>query len=251
MFLQVKKGSRQQMPECRFGSACTRPGCIYTHSKGKARKSDKPCLAYVAGFCEFTDSSCNNRHPEAEECEAIKAKFSCIPCRFGTDCRQKGCLYFHPQKNLSAASSEFVPGWLRNSQPSSGATVVSHASSVENPVVIMKDASAIPQRWPSLRGDWGSRAQPRASKPDSLVRTVRIPEELWVEHAYRNSSVYSSVADVMERFRVVNKNNNSDYVVDLHFQLYLALFTGDFEILRAYENNKGIRMNTRYLRPTI
>ena len=157
MYLRVKKGTRQRMPECRFGSACTRPGCIYTHSNSRSKRSDKPCLAYVAGICEFSDATCNSRHPGEEECEAIKAKFKCVPCRFGADCRQKGCLYYHPQKQLSAASNEFVPAWLKTSQPSSGVTVVSQQSSGAHSVVIMKDPTAVPQRWPSLRQDAGSR----------------------------------------------------------------------------------------------
>ena len=57
-----------------------------------------------------------------------------------------------------------------------------------------------------------------AQKLDKLERTVRIPEELWVEHVHRNSDVYSSVPNFMDRFRVVNENNSSDLVVDLHFQ---------------------------------
>lgn len=92
---------KAQIPECRYGAACTRKGCVYSHPKKDKKKlvevpnPDKVCFPYVAGVCRF-GRKCQDFHPGKEECQTIAAKYSSIPCKFGEDCWMEGCLYAHP-----------------------------------------------------------------------------------------------------------------------------------------------------------
>ena len=98
----------QQMPMCTYGVACTRPGCIYRHPPKKAEPApaasqrEQPtdlCLQWVAGTCTFGDG-CTKLHPkdgtpEAAEAERIRKRYAGTWCRWGDDCRTRGCLYLH------------------------------------------------------------------------------------------------------------------------------------------------------------
>ena len=48
------------------------------------------------------------RHPDDEEAESLISMFASQPCRFGVDCKQTGCLYFHPSQCFSADSVDAV-----------------------------------------------------------------------------------------------------------------------------------------------
>eukprot|EP00949_MAST-11_sp_MAST-11-sp1_P001871 g1871.t1 len=252
MYLRGGGKAGQRMPECRYGAACTRGDCIYRHPKRNKKKKKKKknetkkvegdgnmgtavaaaaaagtdaekrvCLAYVAGLCTFTQWTCRSRHPSDEECEEIRQKFARIPCRFGTGCRQRGCLYSHPSKeSLSSSSKEFVPSWLAQQQPISGASV--HATrnkSGELVYTVVKDRTAIPQRWTSASGSSGDSGT-GSSRGHAHVQeqTVRIPEELWTLSVQRDPALFTSIQNFMERFRLVNKDNIGRDVVDLHYQ---------------------------------
>jgi hypothetical protein len=105
MFLQA--GGRQKVTEpCKYGAACNRRDCIYSHDDVAAAAettaaADAPCMAYLAGLCVFT-KGCRRRHPSAAECERLVARYGALPCRFGTECRTTGCLYNHDKVPLSA-----------------------------------------------------------------------------------------------------------------------------------------------------
>mmetsp|Transcript_18777 Transcript_18777/g.24871 ORF Transcript_18777/g.24871 Transcript_18777/m.24871 type:complete len:261 (-) Transcript_18777:270-1052(-) len=98
-----KKGS--QMVACQYGDGCTRKGCIYRHpnrqmgtsaSKTPLKKSTEPCMPFLAGMCSFSESGCRKRHPGKVEAERLVVKYSSTPCRYGSTCRTRGCLYIHP-----------------------------------------------------------------------------------------------------------------------------------------------------------
>ena len=57
------------------------------------------CLQWVAGTCTFGDG-CTKLHPkdgtpEAAEAERIRKRYAGTWCRWGDDCRTRGCLYLH------------------------------------------------------------------------------------------------------------------------------------------------------------
>lgn len=92
--------SKVQVPECRYGAACTRKDCVFRHPPKPAKsappkKSDKVCFAFVAGRCAF-GRQCHDRHPDQESCRTIKDRYNKIDCQWGHQCRTDGCLYRHP-----------------------------------------------------------------------------------------------------------------------------------------------------------
>jgi pentatricopeptide repeat protein len=58
-------------------------------------KTDKLCLAYVAGSCSYGDR-CFKVHPPDGEVMRILEAYGSQVCRFGDGCRTNGCLYYHP-----------------------------------------------------------------------------------------------------------------------------------------------------------
>ena len=87
------------MEPCYYGSGCTRKGCIYRHDGDipDAKKTNDPCLAFLANTCSFTAGTCKKRHPLKEEADRLRAKYAQIMCRHGDDCRTNSCLYSHPR----------------------------------------------------------------------------------------------------------------------------------------------------------
>jgi hypothetical protein len=101
VFLQAKKGVKVS-EKCFYGAGCTRPDCIYQHDKSdkasQQPKSTEPCMAYLAGICSFEAATCRKRHPRSQaECDDLISHYQRIPCRFGSECKTKGCLFKHPQ----------------------------------------------------------------------------------------------------------------------------------------------------------
>lgn len=90
----------ENMTECQYGAGCSRPDCIYRHPKakddGSFKQSQEPCMPFLAGICAFSAKGCRKRHPQKEEADTLIAKYKSTRCRFGKDCRTKGCLYIHP-----------------------------------------------------------------------------------------------------------------------------------------------------------
>eukprot|EP00581_Thalassiosira_minuscula_P001537 CAMPEP_0183736164 /NCGR_PEP_ID=MMETSP0737-20130205/48635_1 /TAXON_ID=385413 /ORGANISM="Thalassiosira miniscula, Strain CCMP1093" /LENGTH=555 /DNA_ID=CAMNT_0025970101 /DNA_START=144 /DNA_END=1811 /DNA_ORIENTATION=+ len=100
-----KKGrnSKQQLPKCAYGAACTRKGCAYRHPP----PSDAPyesyhedprskiCKPFLAGLCTY-GHKCLNRHPSQDEANAVRATYKEKSCSYGDDCQTEGCLYWHP-----------------------------------------------------------------------------------------------------------------------------------------------------------
>eukprot|EP00434_Breviolum_minutum_P042719 symbB.v1.2.038038.t1/scaffold5697.1/size24457/2 len=105
-FAPAKMGrgkTKVQVPECRYGAACTRRDCVFKHPPKPAKsvrqsvveKSDKVCFAYVAGKCAF-GRQCHDKHPDEASCQTIKERYAKIDCQWGRNCRTEGCLYRHP-----------------------------------------------------------------------------------------------------------------------------------------------------------
>jgi hypothetical protein len=90
----------EKMTECQYGAGCNRPDCIYRHPNtkedGSFKQSQEPCMPFLAGICAFSAKGCRKRHPGKQESEKLIAKYQTTRCRFGKDCRTKGCLYIHP-----------------------------------------------------------------------------------------------------------------------------------------------------------
>jgi hypothetical protein len=90
------------MEKCFYGAGCTRPDCKYLHpspitaSEQSTKKSNEPCMPYLAGLCTFTAQGCHKRHPPQDEVEKLIAKYRRLLCRFGESCKTSGCLYVHP-----------------------------------------------------------------------------------------------------------------------------------------------------------
>lgn len=99
--MQSKKGAKVT-EKCFYGAGCTRSDCIYQHDRSdkasQQPKSTEPCMAYLAGICSFEAVTCRKRHPRSQaECDDLISHYQRIPCRFGSDCKTKGCLFKHPQ----------------------------------------------------------------------------------------------------------------------------------------------------------
>eukprot|EP00566_Odontella_aurita_P019459 CAMPEP_0113600310 /NCGR_PEP_ID=MMETSP0015_2-20120614/42638_1 /TAXON_ID=2838 /ORGANISM="Odontella" /LENGTH=306 /DNA_ID=CAMNT_0000508557 /DNA_START=313 /DNA_END=1233 /DNA_ORIENTATION=+ /assembly_acc=CAM_ASM_000160 len=100
------KKKASQMVACMYGAGCTRDDCIYRHPHGKSAKgagqgaaeyqSREPCMPFLAGICTFPATGCRKRHPPQAEAERLIAKYRSTNCRFGDECRTRGCLYLHP-----------------------------------------------------------------------------------------------------------------------------------------------------------
>ena len=54
------------------------------------------CKPFIAGYCHY-GSRCYNAHPEGEELEGMRRKYSTTACRYGIDCRNQSCLFWHPE----------------------------------------------------------------------------------------------------------------------------------------------------------
>mmetsp|Transcript_62324 Transcript_62324/g.136159 ORF Transcript_62324/g.136159 Transcript_62324/m.136159 type:complete len:237 (-) Transcript_62324:48-758(-) len=96
------KAAKVQVPECRYGAACSRKDCVFRHPPKQAKptvaaadKSDKVCFSYVAGRCAF-GKFCHDRHPDEASCRTIRDRYAKIDCQWGRTCRTEGCLYRHP-----------------------------------------------------------------------------------------------------------------------------------------------------------
>lgn len=102
------KVAKVQVPECRYGAACTRRDCVFRHppkpvkserSQAVAEKSDKVCFAFIAGKCAF-GRQCHDRHPDEETCHTIRERYAKVDCQWGRVCRTEGCLYRHPTDEI-------------------------------------------------------------------------------------------------------------------------------------------------------
>lgn len=85
--------AKVQVPECRYGAACTRRDCVFKHppkpktvKNAAPEKSDKVCFAFVAGKCAF-GRQCHDKHPDEASCQTIKERYAKIDCQWGRNCR--------------------------------------------------------------------------------------------------------------------------------------------------------------------
>lgn len=115
-----KKGrwSKQQLPKCAYGAACTRKGCAYRHPSADSPYESyhedprsKICKPFLAGLCSY-GHKCMNRHPTVEEADAVRATYKEKTCSYGDECQTEGCLYSHPWEATDALESEDYAGEL-------------------------------------------------------------------------------------------------------------------------------------------
>ena len=101
---------------CDYGAGCNNPKCIYRHPTAKDpsyyHQSKDPCMAFLAGQCAFDAKGCRKRHPPKQEAEQLIARYKRTKCRFGDDCKTRGCLYQHPSDEpLPAAEAPKLAAW--------------------------------------------------------------------------------------------------------------------------------------------
>ena len=245
---------KKLMPLCKYGSACNRgKACIYRHERKKCIPVDnrKVCLAYLADICPY-GKRCTMRHPNDEEAASFISMFASQPCRFGSECRQAGCLYFHPEVNPFSSASVNAMEWT----PSNN---IYNSNNKNN------DPTLIPQQWPKQEqqvvnnnntmnntnvGNYNNYSQTyqaynsnnnmnyesttsslfdQASKSGRRnytkeektiltkgIKSVEIPIELWQDQRNRDSNVFLEISNPLQRFGKVNENS-SDRCIDLHF----------------------------------
>lgn len=196
--------ARQQMPLCQYGSACTRPDCIYRHVKEAPGSSGRVCMAYVAGSCAF-GHKCRDIHVSDEEAEAMRAQCASKPCAYGDSCTNPLCLYLHP----SQAAQEAMERLALAAQPESGA------------------GAKLDNLLPDRRAELPTVARAPAPRPLPLhpaaspapARATRLPEEFWVDSAARDARAAFAIPDPLERFAfVMGSHGLPATALDLHFQ---------------------------------
>lgn len=98
MSLQSHGRKAVSMEPCIYGPGCTRKDCIYRHDINvpDAKRTNEPCMAFLAGTCSFGTNTCKKRHPPKHEADRLRMKYKNIQCRHGNDCKTKSCLYAHP-----------------------------------------------------------------------------------------------------------------------------------------------------------
>mmetsp|Transcript_1853 Transcript_1853/g.2147 ORF Transcript_1853/g.2147 Transcript_1853/m.2147 type:complete len:274 (+) Transcript_1853:490-1311(+) len=101
-----RKEKQRQLPMCEYGAGCKRKDCIYRHPSKDAQggevvvqngDSNSVCIQFLSGECAF-GSRCRNRHVTGDEAERILSKYRNMRCRWGKDCNNKNCLYFHEHR---------------------------------------------------------------------------------------------------------------------------------------------------------
>mmetsp|Transcript_17517 Transcript_17517/g.22930 ORF Transcript_17517/g.22930 Transcript_17517/m.22930 type:complete len:315 (+) Transcript_17517:222-1166(+) len=252
------------MPVCKYGTACLyKKTCIYRHPKtAKPVKSDKICTAFLAGLCEF-GSKCLDRHPDEEECQAIRAKFAARMCMYGSSCRTEGCLYSHPIMNDSlatqvskitigsAAGSGLRPTAKEWTPPSSTAPQSMPAPTESGPYGTLNGSAGT---WATaasrpLQDSVASSSTLTGRQLSNTPRKVKIPIELWLNEYDRPANAFS-ISDPEERYQYVNAPYRTDgrvqalnslgvTVMDLHYQSKTtAAFILDAHLAHELEMSK-------------
>jgi hypothetical protein len=197
-----KANAKSQVPECRYGAACTRKDCIYRHPPKKvaqakptaaaaaaaAEATDKVCFAFVAGRCQF-GKHCRDKHPDEPSCRTIREKYARMDCQWGRQCRTEGCLYRHPTDQPEGPPLQKEPPRAQPAVFAAGPTIVPTAASDE----------------------------PRAR---ARQNTIPIPKAILQSMDLR-SRAGVDLADPLERFLAVNAHNSgskSAALLDLYCQ---------------------------------
>mmetsp|Transcript_64982 Transcript_64982/g.209302 ORF Transcript_64982/g.209302 Transcript_64982/m.209302 type:complete len:947 (-) Transcript_64982:12-2852(-) len=191
------KAAKVQVPECRYGAACTRRDCIFRHPSKKEKqqaphqeKTDKICFAFVAGGCAF-GRLCHDRHPDEASCRTIRERYGKIDCQWGRNCRTEGCLYQHPSDEPAGPAMPQEPA-----RP--------------QPAIFAEGPRIVPQQ-----------ASPEESRVRAVQATQRqAPKAISQATDLRDTSAFD-IADPLERFLAVNMHNTgtqSAALLDLHCQ---------------------------------
>jgi len=199
LLMGKSKAAKVQVPECRYGAACTRRDCIFKHPPKKQaapvqEKTDKVCFAYVAGRCAF-GRLCHDKHPDEASCRTIRDRYAKIDCQWGRNCRTEGCLYQHPSDEPAGPAMPLEPA-----KP--------------QPAVFAAGPRIVPQQAPA--------EEPRFKVAHSAPAPMPVPVPKAVSQAVdlRDVSAFD-IADPLERFLAVNAHNTgtqSAALLDLHFQ---------------------------------
>ena len=200
MFLKPNKKKQVDMPQCKYGLACSRKDCVFKHparsklqvqSDSESSMDDDICLPFLAGFCSFGES-CYSKHPLEDECEALKKRFARKWCRFGSNCKTRGCLFRHTNPTADLVDDTTTP-------PKVAAPVIYATGPV------YRDSSS-------------------SSLPNKLDR-VSIPLGIFIPYDDSTASHAFGINDPIERFGYVNSQHSlraeqpaDCFVLDLHFQ---------------------------------
>ncbi|KAJ3043893.1 hypothetical protein HDV00_003931 [Rhizophlyctis rosea] len=105
----AKAPVQTEMPECRFGAGCTRPGCKFKHTTS----GEAPAFAAANIPCRYypncKNAICPYYHPPSTGIPITAAAgpdVSKVPCKYEPFCDRAGCPYAHTLRDISPPQSE-------------------------------------------------------------------------------------------------------------------------------------------------
>eukprot|EP00928_Gymnodinium_smaydae_P036627 TRINITY_DN25571_c0_g3_i1.p1 TRINITY_DN25571_c0_g3~~TRINITY_DN25571_c0_g3_i1.p1 ORF type:complete len:1052 (+),score=237.55 TRINITY_DN25571_c0_g3_i1:96-3158(+) len=195
------KANKVQVPDCRYGAACTRRDCVFRHpprpkhgaaapASSQTNKSDKVCFSFIAGRCAF-GRQCRDQHPDAEACRSIQERYARMDCQWGRGCRTEGCLYKHPMDEPMGPALAAAP---------------------------VRQQPAVFAEGPKIGA--GGAAEEARKAAAAAPAQVLLPKAIAQATDLRDLGAFY-IADPLDRFLAVNARNTgtqSAALLDLHFQ---------------------------------
>ncbi|KAF9973942.1 hypothetical protein BGZ73_002785 [Actinomortierella ambigua] len=135
-----------RVEDCKFGLACTRPGCTFRHPGRSMDQAQQQCRYYP----NCTKPNCPFYHPPYGE--ALSAKDASmgdanavkpvvtrlpIPCRFGNNCTRPDCHFTHPRDGASNGSAMDQDGSAANGGVPAGGTAAAGTNGATTSQMLM------------------------------------------------------------------------------------------------------------------